>query len=79
MSKKELLEQHGGIVMSKKAQSQYHELVKDILWTFVNEKDIPEIEKQVNEVRKELNLPPLEIYFSGTARKSEYVSIVPFI
>ena len=27
--------------MSKKAQSQYHELVKDILWTFVNEKDIP--------------------------------------
>jgi|TARA_R110002124_G_scaffold265139_1_gene431844 hypothetical protein len=41
--------------MSKKAQSQYHELVKDILWTFVNEKDIPEIEKQVNEVRKEFN------------------------
>ena len=77
--KKELLEQHGGILMSKKSQSHYHELVQNILWTFINQKDISKIEEQVNEVRKELNLPPLEIWFSGTARKPEYVSIVPFI
>mgnify|MGYP003120164606 CR=1 FL=1 len=46
--------------MSKKSQSHYHELVQNILWTFINQKDISKIEKQVNEVRKELNLSPLK-------------------
>ncbi|ANS04084.1 hypothetical protein [uncultured Mediterranean phage uvDeep-CGR2-KM21-C368] len=39
--------------MTEKNNKNYHEQVKEILWEYVSDKDISEINKRINEIGKD--------------------------